>query len=154
LITQTLALPLQFRASRLGAALHEMRNVPVRLAGNVIQLPGRELFVTEACSGLRSLTALLSMGVLLGALVLKRPVTRVALLLLAVPVAIVVNGIRVFLTGFLVYYVSPAYGEGFMHITQGWLLFLVSLSILAGMAWIGGLAERLALSRSPQAEHA
>lgn len=76
------------------------------------------------------------------------------LLLLAVPVAIVVNGIRVFLTGFLVYYVSPAYGEGFMHITQGWLLFLVSLSILAGMAWIGGLAERLALSRAPQAEHA
>ncbi len=69
--------------------------------------------------------------------------TRVALLLLAVPVAIVVNGIRVFLTGFLVYYVSPAYGEGFMHITEGWLLFLVSLSILAGMAWLGGLVERL-----------
>jgi exosortase len=152
LITQTLALPLQFRASRMGAALLEMRNVPVRLAGNVIQLPGRELFVTEACSGLRSLTALLSMGVLLGALMLKKPVTRVALLLLAVPVAIVVNGIRVFLTGFLVYYVSPAYGEGFMHITEGWLLFLVSLSILAGMAWIGGVAERLARSPLPSQE--
>ena len=152
IITQALALPLQFRASRMGAALLEMRNVPVRLAGNVIQLPGRELFVTEACSGLRSLTALLSMAVLLGALVLKRPVTRVALLILAIPVAIIVNGIRVFITGFLVYYVSPAYGEGFMHLTEGWLLFLVSLSILAGMAWIGGLAERLA--RSPEPEHA
>jgi exosortase/archaeosortase family protein len=92
------------------------------------------------------------MGVLLGALVLKRPVTRVALLLLAVPVAIVVNGIRVFLTGFLVYYVSPAYGEGFMHITEGWLLFLVSLSILAGMAWLGGLAERLGRSPLPSQE--
>jgi exosortase len=157
LITQTLALPLQFRASRMGAALLEMRNVPVRLAGNVIQLPGRELFVTEACSGLRSLTALLSMAVLLGALVLKTPVTRVLLLLLAVPVAIVVNGVRVFLTGFLVYYVSPAYGEGFMHITEGWLLFLVSLSILAVMAWIGGLAERLTRTvraASPEPEHA
>jgi exosortase len=152
LITQALALPLQFRASRMGAALLEMRNVPVRLAGNVIQLPGRELFVTEACSGLRSLTALLSMSVLIGALVLKRPVTRVALLLLAVPVAIVVNGIRVFLTGFLVYYVSPAYGEGFMHITEGWLLFLVSLSILGFMAWLAGLAERLV--RSPEPQHA
>jgi exosortase len=126
----------------MGAALLEMRSVPVRLAGNVIQLPGRELFVTEACSGLRSLTALLSMSVLIGALVLKKPVTRAALLLLAVPVAIVVNGIRVFLTGFLVYYVSPSYGEGFMHLTEGWLLFLVSMSILAGMAWIGGLVER------------
>lgn len=150
IVTQALALPLQFRASRMGAALLEMRNVPVRLAGNVIQLPGRELFVTEACSGLRSLTALISMSVLLGALALKRPVTRIALILLAVPVAIVVNGIRVFLTGFFVYYVSPAYGQGFMHLTEGWLLFLVSLSILAGMAWLGGLAERLAQWRAPQ----
>ena len=32
--------------------------------GNVIQLARPELFVTEACSGLRSLTALLSMAVL------------------------------------------------------------------------------------------
>ncbi len=152
IITQALALPLQFKASRMGAALLHMRNVPVRLAGNVIQLPGRELFVTEACSGLRSLTALLSMAVLLGALILKRPVTRIVLLLLAVPVAIVINGIRVFLTGFFVYYVSPAWGEGFMHLTEGWLLFLVSLSVLAGMAWIGGLFERLA--RSPEPEHA
>src|SRR5689334_12796864 len=154
LITQALALPLQFKASRMGAALLEMRNVPVRLAGNVIQLPGRELFVTEACSGLRSLTALLSMAVLLGALVLKRPVTRILLVVLAVPVAIVVNGIRVFITGFLVYYVSPAYGEGFMHITEGWLLFLVSLTILGAMAWFGGLVERLRSPAEPEPQHA
>ena len=83
---------------------------------------------------------------------LKRPVARVALLLLAVPVAIVVNGIRVFLTGFLVYYVSPSYGEGFMHLTEGWLLFLVSLSILAGTAWLGGFAEKI--GRRPEADHA
>ena len=43
----------------MGAALLEMRNVPVLLTGNVIRLPGQELFVTEACSGLRSLTALI-----------------------------------------------------------------------------------------------
>ncbi len=150
LITQALALPLQFKASRMGAALLQMRNVPVRLAGNVIQLPGRELFVTEACSGLRSLTALLSMSVLLGALVLKRPVTRIALVLLAIPVAIVVNGVRVFFTGFLVYYVSPAFGEGFMHVTEGWLLFLVSLSILGAMAWLGGLVERVGRPQEPR----
>jgi exosortase len=154
LITQALALPLQFKASRMGAALLEMRNVPVRLAGNVIQLPGRELFVSEACSGLRSLTALLSMAVLLGALLLKSPVTRMLLVVLAVPVAIVVNGIRVFITGFLVFYVSPAYGEGFMHITEGWLLFLVSLAILGAMAWFGGLVERLRSPVEPEPQHA
>ncbi len=142
LITQALALPLQFRASRMGAGLLEMRNVPVRLSGNVILLPGRQLFVTEACSGLRSLTALLAMSVLLGALMLRSAVGRIALVLLAIPVAIVINGVRVFLTGFLVFFVSPAFGEGFMHLTEGWLLFLVSLAVLAGFTWAGGYAER------------
>jgi len=147
LVTQALALPLQFKASQMGAALLEMRNVPVRLSGNVILLPGRQLFVTESCSGLRSLTALLSMAVLLGALMLRTPISRAALILLAIPVAIVINGVRVFLTGFLVFFVSPSFGEGFMHITEGWLLFLVSLSVLAAFTWVGGSIERFVVRR-------
>jgi exosortase len=142
LVTQALALPLQFRASRMGAALLEMRNVPVLLTGNVIRLPGHELFVTEACSGLRSLTALLSVGVLASALLLQTLVGRTALVLLAIPIAIVVNGVRVFITGFLVYYVSPALGQGFMHETEGWLLFLISLAALSVVAWSIIVLER------------
>jgi exosortase len=154
LVTQAIALPLQFKASQMGAALLEMRNVPVRLTGNVIHLPGRELFITEACSGLRSLTALLSMAVLLGALVLRTPAARILLLLLAIPVAIVINGLRVFLTGFLVFFVSPSFGEGFMHLTEGWLLFLVSMGILAGIAWVSSSVERLAARRTEEPAHA
>lgn len=136
LITTTLALPLQLRASAMGAALLEWRHVPVRLTGNVILLPGHRLFVTEACSGLRSLTALLSLGVLVAGLWLRLPVTRAALVLLAIPVAIVINAIRVFLTGFLVFFVSPELGEGFMHLTEGWLMFVVAFAILGGIAWL------------------
>jgi exosortase len=150
LITQALALPLQFKASKMGAALLEMRNVPVRLNGNVIQLPGRQLFVTEACSGLRSLTALLSMSVLLGALTLRSPIARAVLVAVAIPIAIFINGIRVFLTGFLVFFVSPSFGEGFMHLTEGWILFLVSMSILAATAWAGAFIERQISSRRVQ----
>ena len=154
LVTQGLALPLQFKASQMGAALLEMRNVPVRLSGNVIHLPGRDLFVTEACSGLRSLTALVSMAVLMGALVLRTPATRILLFVLAVPVAIAINGIRVFLTGFLVYYVSPSLGEGFMHITEGWLLFIVSMSILGFIVWISAAVERRLARRPVEVVHA
>lgn len=154
LITQAIALPLQFRASRMGAALLEMRGVPVRLMGNVIQLPGRQLFVTEACSGLRSISALLSMAVLLSALILKSPIGRVALVLAALPVAIFINGIRVFLTGFLVFFVNPALGEGFMHETEGWLLFLVSLAVLAVTTWVLSLIERPFVKGSPEPEAA
>ncbi|MEP6729235.1 MAG: exosortase/archaeosortase family protein [bacterium] len=142
LVTQAMALPLQFKASQMGAAMLKAREIPVRLTGNVIRIPGNELFVTEACSGLRSLTALLSLAVLLGGLVLQKPITRVLLVALAVPIAVAINGVRVFLTGFLVYFVDPAMGKGFMHITEGWLLFLVSLSCMGVVAWAGSAAER------------
>jgi exosortase/archaeosortase family protein len=90
------------------------------------------------------------MSVLLGALALRSPIGRIALVAVAIPVAIFINGIRVFLTGFLVFFVSPSFGEGFMHLTEGWLLFLVSLSILAGAAWGGGLVERQIAKRWPR----
>ena len=149
LVTQAVALPLQFKASELGAALLRWREIPVLLTGNVIRLPGHELFVTEACSGLRSLTALLALSVLMGGLMFKHPVTRVLLVLLAIPIAILINGVRVFLTGFLVFFVDPKLGEGFMHLTEGWLLFLVSLASIGALAWLGVKAERLVRRERP-----
>ena len=137
----SLALPLQLEASRMGAALLEWRQVPVLLAGNVIHLPGRSLFVTEACSGLRSLTALVALGVLQGGLWLRFPAARALLLLVTLPVAMAVNGVRIFLTGFLVYFVAPELGEGFMHYTEGWALFLFSFGVLGGVTWALSWAE-------------
>jgi exosortase len=139
----SIALPLQFKASQIGAALLEWRHIPVFLSGNVIHLPGRTLFVTEACSGLRSLASLISLGLLIGGLWLRTPAGRVALLFSAIPVAMMLNGIRVFLTGFLVFYVDPKLGEGFMHMTEGWIVFVVAFGILGGMAWILDRLERM-----------
>jgi len=141
LVTNALALPLQFKASSIGAALLAWRDVPVKLSGNVIQLPGRQLFVTEACSGLRSLAALVSLGVLVGGLWLRTPVGRLIVLALTIPVAILVNAVRVFLTGFLVYFVDPKLGEGFLHLTEGWLLFVVAFAILGSIAWVASQVE-------------
>jgi exosortase len=137
----SLALPLQLQASQFGAALLESRHVPVLLAGNVIHLPGRSLFVTEACSGLRSLTSLIALGVLIGGIWLRTPWLRVAIVVLAVPIAMLLNGIRIFLTGFLVYFVDPKLGDGLMHYTEGWAMFVVAFFILGAMAWLMTHAE-------------
>jgi hypothetical protein len=50
--------------------------------------------------------------------------------------------VRVFLTGFLVYFVDPKLGEGFMHVTEGWLLFIVAFAMLGLLAWIASSIER------------
>lgn len=139
----SLALPLQFKATQMGAAMLEWRQVPLRLSGNVLQLPNRTLFVTEACSGLRSLTALLSLGVLISGIWLRTPPLRLLLILLAIPIAVLLNGVRVFLTGFLVYFVDPRLGDGFMHMTEGWVMFVIAFGMLGGIAWLLIQAEKL-----------
>lgn len=151
-ILNKVALPLQFLASRIGASLLAWRQIPVLLTGNVIRIPGHELFVAEACSGLRSLTALISLGVLIGALLLRHPVSRLLLLAVVVPVAIVLNGVRVFLTGFLVFFIDPALGEGFMHKTEGMAVFIVAFGIIGALAFgIGALEQRVLPGGRPRA---
>jgi exosortase len=117
--------------------------VPVRLAGNVLLLPGQSLFVTEACSGLRSLTALLALAVLVGGLWLRTVWARAVVVAAAIPIAMMLNGLRVFLTGFFVYYVDPGLGEGVMHYTEGWFMFMIAFAILGAVAWLLGKLERL-----------
>lgn len=141
LVISRIALPLQFQASELGAALLRARHVPVLLDGNIIRMPGRELFVTEACSGLRSLTALLSLAVLVGGTALGHPAMRTLLIAATIPIAVLVNGARVFVTGFAVHFFGPAAGEGILHATEGWLMFVGAFVTLAMLAAVGARFE-------------
>lgn len=141
-LTNALAIPLQFRASALGTALIEWRDIPVQTSGNVILIPGHRLFVAEACSGLRSLTALLSLGVMVGGIYLRSWPGRVVLLALTIPIAIAVNAVRIFLTAFLMHFVDPRLGQGFMHTSEGWALFVGALGLVAIMALLIRAVER------------
>jgi exosortase len=134
ILTNFLATPLQRRASIMATSLIHWRHIPVKLEGNVIQIPNATLFVAEACSGLRSLTALLSLGVLIGGIYLRGVPSRILLLLLAIPVAVAVNAIRIFMTAFLVYFVDPSMAEGAMHRNEGWAMFMVAFVILGAIA--------------------
>jgi exosortase len=151
-ITNSLAIPLQFRASKIGTALIEWRGIPVRTNGNVINIPNQTLFIAEACSGLRSLTALISLGVMIGGIWLRTMPGRVALIALTIPIAIVVNSFRIFLTAFLMYFVDPALGKGFMHTSEGWALFVVAFGFIGGVAALINLLEhRISRWRSTHA---
>ncbi len=148
LITNKLAIPLQFRASKYGTMLIEMRDIPVKQFGNVIVIAGHEpgetfrLFVAEACSGLRSLTALLALGVMIGGMYLRTVTGRMVLLLLSIPIAVAVNSVRIFLTAFLMYMVDPALGRGFMHTSEGWALFVFSFAIIGVIGAAIAFVER------------
>lgn len=114
-VLDSVTLPLQLFASSAAVWLLDVRHIPAAQAGNVIFLPGQELFVAVACSGLRSLSALLGLTLLIAGTTLSSRAGRIALLGLAIPAAIGANILRVWATGFGAYYVGPEVASGPAH---------------------------------------
>ena len=40
------------------------------------------------------------------------------------------------------YFVSPDLGEGFMHLSEGWLLFVIAFLLLGAFTWVVAGVER------------
>ena len=139
IVFNQIALPLQFEASRLASGMLALVGVPVLREGNVIQLPSITLDVAEACSGLRSLASLITLAVIYGYLIERRIWRRVLLILVAVPIAIVANAVRIMGSGILGQYWDPDKAEGFFHLFSGWLIFGISCSLVimfhAAFSW-------------------
>lgn len=130
LVMNQITFPLQIMASKFASGLLELVHVPVLREGNVIQLPAMQLEVAEACSGIRSLMSLFTVAVIYGYFLERSIARRVILTLAAVPIAVAANAARIFGTGLCVQYWDPDKALGFFHEFSGWLIFLVSLSLL------------------------
>jgi exosortase len=125
-----IAFPLQLLASRFGELTLQMFHIPVLREGNVITLANTQLEVAEACSGIRSLISLLTLGIVYGYFVHPSAWVRTVIALSTIPVAILANGLRVAGTGVAAHYYGPAAAEGFFHTFSGWLVFLVAFAML------------------------
>lgn len=137
IIFNVFAFPLQLLASRSACALLDLLQVPVLREGNIIMLPSMSLDVVEACSGLRSLMSLITVAVLYGLFFERRVWMRCLLVVLAVPVAVIANALRIVLTALLAKYVSAELAEGFFHALSGVVLFVLSFGVLAGFHALG-----------------
>jgi exosortase len=130
LILNQLAFPLQLLASRAGEAVVSAAGVPILREGNVLILADTKLEVVEACSGIRSLAALLALSLIIGKLTEPRRWARVALAALTIPVAIAANAARVAGTGLAAAWIGPQAAEGFLHTFSGWLVFVAAFGVL------------------------
>lgn len=139
IVFNQIALPLQFLASQLATGILQFLGVPVLREGNIIMLPNMPLEVAEACSGIRSLMSLTTMAIIYGNLVDAKVWQRTALAVMALPIAVAANAIRIVGTGLTVQYWDPEKGKGFFHEFSGWLIFVASLCMLlilhAGLRW-------------------
>lgn len=129
-IYNAVAFPLKLLVSNVSVWVLKAVGVVVLREGNIIMLPDMVLEVADACSGIRSLVSLLALGMAYAVVLPLRTGHRIALVLSAIPIAIVANIIRVIVTGLLVEYVSPDAARGFFHEFAGMAVFAFALALL------------------------
>lgn len=124
-----ITLPLQLLASRLAEMSFEMLGYSVLREGNVIELANQKLSVVEACSGLRSLVTLSFFTAVYSYLMDHRNWVRTLLVVAAIPAAILINAMRITLTGVLGK-INPAWTKGTVHDITGWVCFAIGFLIV------------------------
>jgi exosortase len=130
IIFNQIAFPLQLVASQFGEKALNVADIPVLREGNVLVLANTTLEVAEACSGIRSLISLLTLGIVFGYFADSRMWVRTVIALSSVPVAIVANGARVAGTGIAAHFIGPAAAEGFFHEFSGWIIFIAAFAMM------------------------
>jgi exosortase D (VPLPA-CTERM-specific) len=121
---------LQFISSEIGVWFVGLMGVPVYLDGNIIDLGVYKLQVAEACSGLRYLFPIMSFSYVFAVLYRGSVWHKVVLLASAVPIAVLMNSIRIGVIGLLVDRYGIGQAEGFLHFFEGWVIFLSCITIL------------------------
>jgi exosortase D (VPLPA-CTERM-specific) len=158
IIFNKIAFPLQIYASQIAVWGIRVFGVPTVRKGNVIEILPEgavqiiALEVVEACSGIRSLMTLMTLGLILVyftrtneskfpgdwfAFVKNSDFWRGMIVMLsAIPIAILTNAGRVTATGVLTYYYGKKATESFVHDLAGWLVYLVALILLIAVNFV------------------
>ena len=131
-IYSSLTIPLQLMVSKFSVILTSSLGIPIYAEGNVLHLPGRILEVVEACSGLRSLLTLFLLSLVFGYFSLRSNLLRGILFISAIPVAILVNIVRVSLIVITFYYFDFDLTSGSVHTWLGLTIFFLAMLIIFG----------------------
>jgi exosortase len=126
-----IAFPLQLFAAQVAEELLYWLHIPMVRTGNVITLAHTELEVAEACSGLRSLLALITTGVTFAYFFGRTVLQRILIVASSVPIAIAVNALRVAGTGWLAHEFGMEVASGYYHTLEGFAMFGVAFAMLS-----------------------
>jgi exosortase len=138
-----LTTPLQLLASSVAASIAQNLGIALYRDGNILQLASITLGVAEACSGLRSAASLAVSALLVGYMECRLVRSRAIIFLLAIPVSIALNVLRVTGTALLAE-MDPDLARGFYHVFSGWLVFVAGFGVLYALARLMNFVSRKA----------
>lgn len=151
-----LTMPQQKLASRAAAAVMPLVSpgLYTETQGVVIEYmaPGRpagQLNVEEACSGMRSLMAIVTLGVAFAYLGERALWQRLVLVAACVPIAVACNVVRVTTTGLLFIHGYDFLAKGTPHTVLGLVVLGLALGMYSGVGWV---LERLYVEEGGRGE--
>lgn len=126
---------LQFITADIAIALTHWSGIPAEIDGIYIDTPAGLFIVAEACSGVKFLIAMVTLGVLVCFTRFASWRRRVLFLAACVIVPILANGVRAWATIYVAQYVGAEKASGFDHIVYGWIFFAIVVAMMLGGAW-------------------
>ena len=126
----SLSAQLQLLSSRAGVWVIRQFGISVFLEGNVIDLGRMQLQVAEACSGLRYLFPLMTLGFIAAYFFKAAFWKRLIVFLSSIPITVAMNSLRIGLIGVSVEYWGLRMAEGVLHDFEGWVVFMASGAVM------------------------
>ena len=127
--------PLQFITADIAIALTHWSGVEASVAGIHIHTPAGLFIVAEACSGVKFLIAMVTLGVLVCFTRFDSWSRRAAFMAACVIVPVLANGVRAWATIYVAQFIGAERATGFDHIVYGWIFFAIVVALLLGGAW-------------------
>jgi exosortase len=128
---------LQRASTEATAALFSLLGIPVFRQGFVFSLSNFTIHVAQECSGIRSALSLFITSVVAGHFFLRSTGTKLGLVAIVLPLAIVKNAFRIVGLALLANYVDPTFiTNSLLHHSGGIPLFLLSVVVLLSIAWL------------------
>ena len=130
------AFPMQLMASKVTVGILNLLGAGAVRQGNIIHLGGLSLEVAEACSGIRSLVSLGALGAIYAYVSLRSGPARALLFLSTVPIAILANVVRVFVSSVAAYALAVDVTVEPLHSIMGLLVFVVAFVLMFLVSWL------------------
>jgi exosortase len=141
LVYSWVAGPLQRLAAVVAVAVLKITGVAALSSGTKIVIQGsggdfRTLNVAEACAGLRSLMTFITIGAAIAFLSSRPFWQKIVITVMAVPIAIFCNVMRVCGQGLLDHYWSQEWSQDFAHQFAGMVMLIPAFFLLLLVGWI------------------
>ena len=122
---------LQGVATELSTAMLRVFGQPAVSEGHIVWIQGEQLFIEQACAGLRIFIGVAALAYFWAAIADRSWIDRVVILASAIPLAIVANSIRITITGLLYGWFKSPEARTQIHDLTGFAM----IPLAFGMLW-------------------